>query len=212
MNSFKSSRPAGFKSIICFVFLLVLLGVSRYLPLDYPQLFNFTPVLAIFLISGSYIKGYLGWFTPVLSVMITDFALSQNYGQNLFEPFMLATFLSYLLIFMLGRFMGSHRNLLTVATQGILAALGFHLITCLFAWWANPAYAKTITGVIHATIWGEPGYAPAYMFLRNSLLSTVLFATALSIAANYFLNLKTTSTSQSIKPSTASSTDSLKIT
>ena len=204
MNLFKSSRTAGFKSIICFALLLVLLGISRYLPLDYPQLFNFTPVLAIFLISGSYIKGPLGWFTPVLSVIITDFTLTQNYGQNLFEPFMLATLLSYLLIFMLGRFMGSQRNLLSVATQGIIAALGFHLITCLFAWWANPAYAKSITGIFQAIFLGEPGYAPAYLFLRNSLLSTVLFATALSIAAKYYLSLKQSSTAHEIKPGIAS--------
>jgi hypothetical protein len=40
----------------------------------------------------------------------------------------------------------------------------------------NPAYAKTISGFWQAQFLGEPGYAPAYLFLRNSIVSTILFS------------------------------------
>ena len=188
MATIKVPNPVSLKPLLYFACLLVLLGLSRYLPLDYPQLFNFTPALAIFLISGAYLKGHLAWITPILSVILTDFALSHNYGHGLFEPFMLVTLLSYSLIFCYGKYIKANGSLLSTALHGAMAALVFHLITCLFAWWVNPAYTKSLTGLFHATIFGEPGYAPAYLFLRNSILSTVLFATLLAFSAKrYFL-------------------------
>ena len=186
MATIKVTNPVSLKPLLSFACLLVLLGLSRHIPLEYPQLFNFTPALAIFLISGAYLKGHLAWVTPMLSVILTDFALSHNYGLSLFEPFMLSTLLSYSLIFCFGKYTGANRNPLSSALHGAVAGLVFHLITCLFAWWVNPAYTKSLLGLYHATIFGEPGYAPAYLFLRNSMLSTILFTTILAYAANRY--------------------------
>ena len=44
------------------------------------------------------------------------------------------------------------------------------------SWWINPVYDKSIYGLIKAIVWGEPGYAPSYLFLRNSVLSSLLFS------------------------------------
>ena len=60
------------------------------------------------------------------------------------------------------------------------SALLFHGLTCGFAWIANPAYMKTFSGFWQAQFLGEPGYAPAYLFLRNSIASTVLFSVLFS--------------------------------
>ena len=49
------------------------------------------------------------------------------------------------------------------------------------AWLINPAYAKTISGFWQAQFLGEPGYAPAYLFLRNSIVSTILFSGVFSL-------------------------------
>ena len=35
---------------------VIVIGVSRHIPLSHPSLYNFSPVLAIFLVSGAFLK------------------------------------------------------------------------------------------------------------------------------------------------------------
>jgi hypothetical protein len=89
---------------------------------------------------------------------------------------MLATLASYIAIWVLGRKLGNNKSACTWTAGAVGSAILFHVITCAFAWIINPAYMKNFSGLIQATVLGEPGYAPAYLFLRNSILSTVFFA------------------------------------
>jgi len=160
-----------------FVFtLLVVVGVSRYLPLDHSGLFNFSPTLAIFLIAGAYLRGSWAWAAPLCAIFVSDLFLNASYGMNWLEPFMLVTILSYLLVFGLGKWMGPTHKFSSLAGSALASALLFYLITCTFSWAANPAYIKNASGLLQALTLGEPGYAPAYLFLRNSLLSTLFFS------------------------------------
>jgi len=158
---------------------LLLVGLSRHLAVTHPALFNFTPVLAVFLFCGAHFKGTWSWGIPLLCVLGSDIFLNPGYGISYFEPFMIVTFLSYLLIWALGNKIGAKAG----NTIWIFAALGsgiiFHLITCTFAWVVNPAYTKTLSGLFQSMIMGEPGFTPSYLFLRNTLLSTVFFALCL---------------------------------
>mgnify|MGYP007000227489 len=88
---------------IWILILILAVGWSRYLPLSHPEFLNFTPVLALFLISGKFLKGHLAWLGPVLAVIVSDLFLNPNYGLNLLEPFMIVTLLSYFCIFLVGR-------------------------------------------------------------------------------------------------------------
>jgi len=160
-----------------FVFtLLVVVGVSRYLPLDHSGLFNFSPTPAIFLIAGAYLRGSWAWAAPLCAIFVSDLFLNASYGMNWLEPFMLVTILSYLLVFGLGKWMGPTHKFSSLAGSALASALLFYLITCTFSWAANPAYIKNASGLLQALTLGEPGYAPAYLFLRNSLLSTLFFS------------------------------------
>ena len=157
------------------VFLLVVLvGWSRYLPFSYPELYNFSPVLALFLVSGCLIKSRLGWFAPVLAVLISDLFLNPRYGANFFELFSLVTLGVYVVIFLLGKSL-KRPSLPSLFGGSIFSALLFHIVTCSFSWVMNNAYTKNVAGFWQAQIWGEPGYAPSYLFLRNSIFSTILF-------------------------------------
>jgi hypothetical protein len=111
--------------------------------------------------------------------LITDLIINPSYGLSLVEPFMLVTLLSYFLIFLLGKKLNSTRSLGKLIGGGIAGALLFHFLTCGFAWFGNPAYAKSASGFLQALTIGEPGFAPAYLFLRNTLVSTILFTAAL---------------------------------
>ena len=192
MLSIYSGAAKRFKksSIVIFVTILVV-GLSRHLPLVHPELLNFSPVLAIFMLSGAYLKGNLSWIAPLIGVIVSDILINPSYGANLFESFMLVTLFSYSLIFLLGKMLGNKIRIRTLAFAGIGSALTFHFITCGFVWWVNPFYTKDIGGFIQATIIGDPQYHPfAYVFLRNSILSTVLFSVVFGIAFRLQSNLK----------------------
>ncbi|HAF58523.1 MAG TPA: hypothetical protein DCL00_02945 [Opitutae bacterium] len=158
------------------VFIILLVGFSRYLPIDHPSLFNFSPVLAIFLFCGAYIKGSFSWLAPVIAIFLSDLFLNPSYGKNFLEPYMLTTISCYVLVWILGYKIGNRSKLTNWLGGAILSAVLFHLITCTFSWILNPAYAKTTSGLLQSIIIGEPGFAPSYLFLRNSILSTIFFS------------------------------------
>ncbi len=164
---------------IFLISIIFLVGFSRHLAIDYPTLLNFSPVIAIFWFCGSYLRGSISWIAPIVSIFISDLLLNPFYGRNLLEPFMLTTIISYVLIWWLGKRIGDSRSLAFWTSGALFSALLFHIITCSFSWIANPAYPKTIAGFFQAIIIGEPGFAPSYLFLRNSLLGTLFFSLCL---------------------------------
>jgi hypothetical protein len=185
MTTSTSTNLSG-KSFLCFGLILIAIGISRYIPIDHPGLFNFSPTLAIFLIAGAYLKGKYAFIFPISGIIITDLTLNPNYGVNLLEPFMVITIGSYFLIFFFGKKVGNQSSMPRVLGAGIASAIFFHLTTCTFAWMVNPAYMKSLYGWIQSILLGEPGYAPSYLFLRNSVLSTALFSVLFAMLQSIF--------------------------
>jgi hypothetical protein len=179
MSDSSTNSPETNQTILkspLFVFtLLVVVGFSRYLPLEHSGLFNFSPTLAIFFIAGAFLRGAWAWAAPLCAIFVSDLFLNASYGINWLEPFMLVTILSYLLVFGLGKWIGPSHKIGILAGGALGSALLFYLLTCTFSWMTNPVYIKSVSGLIQALTLGEPGYAPAYLFLRNSLCSTLLF-------------------------------------
>ena len=179
MPETKQGTPSPHQAQLRFVGLLLVIGLSRHLPLSQPEWSNFSPVLAIILLSGASLRGGLSWLTPLCAVLVTDLFINPSYGASLLEPFMLVTLFSYLLVYLLGKRFRKSKSLVSLVGGGILGALLFHILTCGFAWLANPAYAKSVGGFVQALTLGEPGFPPAYLFLRNSLASAILFTAAI---------------------------------
>jgi len=175
----KSHAKSPYRAQLFFVGLILIIGISRHLPLSHPEWFNFSPVLSLFLISGAMLKGVWSWIAPILAVFVTDLVLNPSYGVSFLEPFMLATSFSYLLVFLLGKFLVKAKTLGILIGGGIVGALTFHIVTCSFAWWGNPAYAKSLIGLFQAITVGQPGFPPAYLFLKNTLISSIIFTTAI---------------------------------
>ena len=140
-KSIKEAQPqTSFQ--LWFVILIVIVGWSRYLPLSHPELYNFTPVLALFFISGAYLRGHLSWIGPVLAVIASDLVLNPNYGMSLFEPFTLISIFAYLGIFFLGKSIRSSKKIFPIFAGALGSALLFHGITCGFALLINPDLFK----------------------------------------------------------------------
>jgi hypothetical protein len=51
----------------------------------------------------------------------------------------------------------------------------FYLVTNTVSWLTSVEYAKTTMGWWQALTTGLPGYAPTWMFFRNSLVSDLVF-------------------------------------
>lgn len=186
---FSKIHPKNTTHSLCLITVILLVGFCRYLPLEYPSLFNFSPAIGIFLFCGAYFRGSLSWLAPVLAIFLSDLLLNSSYGKSFLEPFMLVTLTSYFTVWFLGKKIGKQSNFKVWVSGAVTSALLFHFITCTFAWMVNPAYLKTFAGLIEAIIFGEPGFAPSYLFLRNSILGTIFFAICLRWAHLAFTNL-----------------------
>ena len=185
MNYTSTSINLSGRSFLWFGLILIAIGVSRYIPIDHPSLFNFSPTLAIFLVTGAFLRNKYAFFVPIFGVILTDLMLNPNYGENLLESFMLVNIASYFLIFFFGKKLGNQYSISKILGAGIASAITFHIITCSFSWIANPAYMKSFYGWIQCLFIGEAGYAPSYLFLRNSVLSTSIFSILFAFAAKY---------------------------
>ena len=188
MNYTSTSTNLRGKSFFWFGFILIAIGVSRYIPIDHSSLFNFSPTQAIFLVAGAFLRSKYAFIVPIVGVILTDLILNRNYGENLLEPFMLVTIGSYFLIFIFGKKLGNQYSISKILGAGIASAITFHIITCSFSWIANPAYMKSFSGWVQCLFVGEAGYAPSYLFLRNSVLSTALFSVLFAYTAKYISN------------------------
>jgi hypothetical protein len=148
---------------------------------------NFSPVLALFFCGAVYLRGSIGWLIPAVAVIGSDLALNPSYGESLFSLFMLATYGSYCLAVAAGTYVAKRKSWPTLAGGVTVCSLLFYGITCSCAWLYNPVYPKSLLGLWQALTLGEPGYPPAYLFLRNSLLSDLLFTGAFATACEWAL-------------------------
>ena len=130
MKNTSTSTNLNGKSFLCFGLILIAIGISRYIPIDHPSLFNFSPTLAIFLIAGAFLRSKYAFIVPIFGVILTDLMLNPSYGENLLEPFMLVTIGSYFLIFFFGKKLGNQYSISKILGAGIASAITFHIITC----------------------------------------------------------------------------------
>lgn len=139
--------------IICF------LALSRLIP--HPP--NFTPIGAMALLAGIYIKDLkLVLLIPLAAMLASDSLLG-------FHSSMIYVYTSVALIAVLSSFLIKQRSAMVVLFAATGAACLFFLVTNFGAWLSHDMYEKSITGLKQAYIAGIP-------FFRNTLLSNLLFS------------------------------------
>ena len=156
----------------------VLLGVtteqSSWLP-------GFSPIAAIMLCGAACLPRRAAIAIPFAAVLLTDVVLNIHYGFAPLNLGMLVNVLAFSAIAALGWQLRKHTDAATMLPAAIGTALFFFAVTNTYAWLALPAYAKTLAGWVQALTTGLPGFAPTWTFLRNELISNLLF-TALFLA------------------------------
>ncbi len=155
---------------------LVILAVGfRFLP--HPS--NFTPLLAIFIFSSGFFRNK--WWAVLfpLSVMfISDLLVNNIMYRAYFDGFVLLyhgavwtyiamTALSLLSIPLLEKF-----TFTRTLWSGVVASVLFYVISNFGVWFSGALYPKTVQGLITC-------YTMALPFFKNTLISTLLFVSAM---------------------------------
>ena len=123
---------------------------------------NFTPIIAMGLFGGAYLKdSRMAIMFPVLAMLLSDIFLG-------FHSTMVWVYGSLILIALIGTL---YKNKITYKSIGLGGAIGsllFFLITNLGVWLSSSFYPKTFNGLASCYIAGLP-------FLSNTLISSLLY-------------------------------------
>lgn len=144
---------------------LIILGLlARFLP----HLPNFSPLAAVALFSGFYLRRRYAFLLPLAILLISDYFISGYYGSVMFYVYG-----SYLLIGVLGVAFRSTKVFPRVIAGSLLSSLLFFIITN-FGVWADPLffYPRTFSGLVEC-------YVAALPFFRNTVLGDLFFTSAL---------------------------------
>ena len=150
---------------ILYVILIVLGVISRVIP----HAPNFTPILAIALMSGLYIKKKIIVVLPISIMLVSDLIIGSH--ATVFW-----VYLSLILISLIGQVIKN--NLSNIVVYSILSSILFFIITN-FGVWSLGGYGYTFAGLIMS-------YTMAIPFFNNTLLSTFIFSMGI-YTANYII-------------------------
>jgi hypothetical protein len=150
----------GKKRKIFVVLGLVLLGVF-YRFLDHP--FNFTPLAAIALFSGYYLKNRWSFLLPLAVLFVSDLFLG-FYGW----PIMLSVYLCFGVNSLLGEWLSKNSRFSRIAGASVLGSVLFFAVTNFSVWFFGGWYPKNFEGFISC-------YYMALPFFRNTFFGDLFF-------------------------------------
>ena len=157
------------KFAISLIFIMVF---SRLIP--HPP--NFTPIIAVAIMSGYLFKNfYLSFLVLTVSMVISDLFIG-FYGNMIFVYFGL--FLINYIFYEIKRFI----NFKNLFFMSIFGSLIFFLISNFGVWFSGSLYEKNLAGLITC-------YYMAIPFFTNTLISTLIFSYS-AYSINYYLKTK----------------------
>ena len=155
--------------------LIILLAFSRFIP--HPD--NFTPIIAVAIMSGYFFKNInLSYIVLLISMLLVDVFIG-------FYKHMFFVYLSLFLITFIFFKISEKINFKNLFVFGFLGSLIFYLVSNFGVWASgvlspvtNLPYEKDLNGLISC-------YFLAIPFFKNTLFSTIVFSYA-AYLANYF--------------------------
>lgn len=137
---------------------------------------NFSPLMASALCGALFLPGLMGLIIPLAALLISDASLNLHYGVPVISSQLLWTLPCYFIAIGIGWMLRGGRSVyLPVLTGTLAASLIFYIVTNTGCWLGQSAYPQNLEGWIQALTVGLPGYPPTWTFLRNSLVSDLLF-------------------------------------
>ncbi|MDP2424176.1 MAG: hypothetical protein Q8M23_07505 [Bacteroidales bacterium] len=161
-----------FTPVFFFTIGVIMLSIVLRLLPHWP---NFTPIAAMALFAGAYLKRKeLAFAIPVSAMLISDLFLG-------FHQTMIAVYIGFALIVGAGMLLRRHVHITTVVLASLGSSILFFLITN-FAVWASGmvGYPMTGAGLMQS-------YVAAIPFFRNALMGDLLY-NAVFFGSFYFVS------------------------
>ncbi len=157
------------------IVLILLAAGSRLIP----HMYNFSPLGAICLFGAAYFtKKWQAYLIPLAATFLSDLYINNVVYAQYNEIFTLAyqgfywQYASYLLIIALAQPMLKKPKPLRVMAGGLMATLVFFLVSNFGSWVGNPAYARSLQGLINC-------YAAGIPFVKGTLLGNLTYSALL---------------------------------
>ena len=144
--------------------LLVILGAAMRL---IPHFANFTPIAAIALFGGVYLKRSYAVVVPVAALVASDAVLGFDSWHS-----RLTVYGSFLLVALIGLALRNKKSLLTVVGGSVGGSVVFYLITNFAYFYPPTMYPHTTEGVLRS-------YYNALPFFRGTLLGDLFYVSLL---------------------------------
>lgn len=139
----------------------------------YTSIPNFAPFGALALFAGAYISNRsLAIFLPLAGLFIGDVAMEIAESGTGFYPEMPLVYLAYILTVALGFSLRNNKSVTRIAGTSILGTLLFFVVTNFGVWALTNIYPHTFAGFVSC-------YVMAIPFIKSTLISDLLFNTAL---------------------------------
>ncbi len=142
--------------------LLIILGVACRL---LPHFWNFAPITAIALFSGTYLGRRYAIAVPLAAMLIGDFFI--GFYQL---PLMIAVYGCIAAGGLIGLWLAQHKTATAVFGAAVCSSVLFFLATNWAVWQFSPWYEKSLAGLSEC-------YVLALPFFRASLLSDIIYVT-----------------------------------
>ena len=161
---------------------MLVFAVSRWHTVDQegnlePLLpYNFSAAHALLFCAAFWLPGWLGWFLPMATIIVTDLLLNSFvYNEPLLLQSSIPIWITLGIFVVLAKWLAKRRSYGRVFLGTLIGTLLFYLVSNTMAWFGNPAYVKNFAGWIQALTVGLPGFPPTWFFGLKSLLGTSLF-------------------------------------
>lgn len=163
--------------------MILLAAASRFLPIAFPAMQNFSPVGTMALFGGAYFtKKHWAFIIPMVSLWLSNLVLNNVFYTKYYDGFSFgfetAVFVSFALVVSVGIIFLKKVNLTNLLTANLLGTAGFFLISNLFVWMSGKMYSQDFNGLVTC-------YTMALPFLKNTLLSNLLFSAIMFGAFEY---------------------------
>tara|TARA_B110000967_G_scaffold161898_1_gene168235 strand:- start:2647 stop:3180 length:534 start_codon:yes stop_codon:yes gene_type:complete len=154
--------------------LILLMVFSRLIP--HPP--NFTPIIAVAIMSGYLFKNlYLSISVLFFSMIVGDMFI--GFYSNMFFVYFPLFIIAYFCFFKNNKI-----NAKNLFIYGVSSSLIFFIISNFGVWLSGGMYEKNIAGLINCYIMAVP-------FLKNTIISTVLFSYLSFISVSAFNKVTT---------------------
>lgn len=150
MNQFIQNADNRLKVVIGFI---ILGALSRLIP--HP--FNFTPIAAMALFGGTYIKNKrLAFIIPLTAMLLSDIVM-QLVKHTGFYPEMWSVYLGMMIITSIGFLLRGHEQRATIMVSSLVGSILFFAVTNFGTWTAGTvSYPMTMKGLMDCYIAGIP--------------------------------------------------------